>query len=78
MENTLGKKGKKRFFDLYRPDVKGFPELIVAVMTKKCPPIPEHLSDTAKDFIKQCCQFDKKLRPRTDKLLLHPFLAGHA
>ena len=57
-----------------RPDVKGFPELIVAVMTQKCPPIPDHLSDIAKDFIRQCCQFDRKLRPRTDVLLNHPFL----
>ena len=43
-------------------------------MTKKCPPIPDHLSDTAKDFIRQCCQFDKRLRPKTGDLLKHPFL----
>jgi hypothetical protein len=45
------------------------------MMTYKCPPIPEHLSDVAKDFILQCCQYDKKLRPKTEGLLQHPFLA---
>jgi len=44
------------------------------MMNQKCPPIPEHLSDCAKDFIRQCCQFDKKLRPRIEVLLKHPFL----
>jgi len=58
-----------------RPEVKSFPELVVAIMTDKCPPIPEHLSETAQDFIRQCCQFDKKLRPRTEGLLQHPFLS---
>jgi len=57
-----------------RPEIKSFPEFVVAIMTHKCPPIPEHLSDIAKDFILQCCQFDKKLRPKTDELLKHPFL----
>jgi len=57
------------------PEVKSFPELVVAIMTDKCPPIPEHLSETAQDFIRQCCQFDKKLRPRTEGLLQHPFLS---
>lgn len=54
--------------------MKSLPELVVTVMTKRCPPIPEHLSECAKDFIRQCCQFDKRLRPITDELLVHPFL----
>jgi len=62
-------------FILNRPEVKSFPEFVVAMMTYKCPPIPEHLSDIAKDFIAQCCQYDKKLRPKTEALLQHPFLA---
>ena len=41
---------------------------------KKCPPIPDNLSDCAKDFIKQCCQFDPKLRPKIHTLLDHPFI----
>lgn len=44
------------------------------MMLHKCPPIPEHLSEQAKDFIRQCCQFDKKLRPRIKDLLEHPFI----
>lgn len=56
------------------PDVKSYPELLFSVMTKKCPPIPEEISDEGKDFIIKCCQFDKKLRPRTKELLEHPFL----
>lgn len=56
------------------PDVKSYTELVYSVMTKKCPPIPEDLSDEGKDFIIKCCQFDKKLRPRTKELLEHPFL----
>jgi len=57
------------------PNVKSYPELVVAVMTKKCPPIPDNLSDVCLDFIHKCLQFDKKLRPRTKDLLKHPFLA---
>ena len=57
-----------------RPDVKSYTELVLAIMTKKCPPMPENLSEVAQDFIKQCCQFDKKLRPRTQELLKHKFL----
>jgi mitogen-activated protein kinase kinase kinase 2 len=57
-----------------RPDVKSYPELLLAVRGQKCPPIPEELSDKAKDFIRSCCQFDKKARPKVKDLLKHPFL----
>jgi len=56
------------------PNVKNYTELVIAMMNQKCPPIPENLSEVAKDFIRQCCQFDKKLRPRIQDLLQHPFL----
>jgi len=57
-----------------RATVKSYPELVVSMMTNKCPPIPDNLTDTAKDFIKQCCQFDKKQRPTAAELLSHPFM----
>jgi len=56
------------------PDVRSFPELLLAVKSQKCPPIPEELSDKAKDFIRSCCQYDKKARPKVKDLLKHPFL----
>ena len=51
------------------PYVKTFPDLIVAISKQETPPIPEHLSATAKDFVMQCLQYDKKLRPRPKVLL---------
>jgi serine/threonine protein kinase len=58
------------------PTCRTYTELILSVMTKKCPPIPAQLSDTAKDFIRQCCTFDKGLRPKAHELLKHPFIAS--
>ncbi|EAR92109.2 cyclin-dependent kinase-like Serine/Threonine kinase family protein (macronuclear) [Tetrahymena thermophila SB210] len=58
------------------PDCRTFPQLALIVKTNQCPPIPEHLSDECKDFIRQCCTFDKKERPTADVLLKHPFLNG--
>lgn len=54
--------------------MKDYTGLVIAMMNQKCPPIPENLSECAQDFIRQCCQFDKKLRPRIQVLLQHPFL----
>jgi len=56
--------------------VKSYPELVVSMMTNKCPPIPDNLTEVAKDFIHQCCQFDKKHRPTAAELLSHPFVAN--
>ncbi|XP_024374811.1 uncharacterized protein [Physcomitrium patens] len=39
------------------------------------PPIPEHLSDKAKDFISQCLRKRPEDRPTVKELLLHPFVA---
>jgi len=47
------------------------------MVTQRHPPIPNHLSDDAKDFIKQCCQFEKKLRPTASELLNHPFVKDY-
>lgn len=42
--------------------------------TKLAPPIPEDVSDEAKDFLKQCFTTDSQIRPTAEKLLEHPFM----
>lgn len=46
--------------------------------SKDIPEIPEHLSDDAKSFIKQCLQRDPLARPSASKLLDHPFVRDQA
>lgn len=42
--------------------------------TKLAPPIPDDVSDEAKDFLKQCFTTDSEIRPTAEKLLEHPFM----
>ncbi|CAL5347095.1 unnamed protein product [Camellia sinensis] len=42
--------------------------------TKSHPPIPEHLSAEATDFLLKCLQKEPNLRPATSDLLQHPFV----
>ncbi|XP_059649988.1 mitogen-activated protein kinase kinase kinase NPK1 isoform X2 [Cornus florida] len=44
--------------------------------TKSHPPIPEHLSFEAKDFLLKCLQKEPNLRPVASDLLKHPFVTG--
>ncbi|KAJ9182070.1 hypothetical protein P3X46_006102 [Hevea brasiliensis] len=44
--------------------------------TKSHPPIPEHLSVEAKDFLLKCLQKEPNLRPTASDLLQHPFVTG--
>ncbi|XP_022861803.1 mitogen-activated protein kinase kinase kinase NPK1-like isoform X1 [Olea europaea var. sylvestris] len=44
--------------------------------TKSHPPIPEHLSADAKDFLLKCLQKEPDLRPTASDLLKHPFVTG--
>ncbi|GKV08987.1 hypothetical protein SLEP1_g20553 [Rubroshorea leprosula] len=44
--------------------------------TKSHPPIPEHLSVEAKDFLLKCLQKEPNLRPVAAELLKHPFVSG--
>ncbi|KAL8162671.1 hypothetical protein V2J09_014160 [Rumex salicifolius] len=43
---------------------------------KSPPPIPDHLSATAKDFLLKCLQIEPSLRPSASELLQHPFVTG--
>ncbi|KAK9725469.1 hypothetical protein RND81_05G145600 [Saponaria officinalis] len=42
--------------------------------TKSPPPIPEHLSPDAKDFLNKCLQTEANSRASASQLLLHPFI----
>ncbi|XP_078439481.1 mitogen-activated protein kinase kinase kinase NPK1-like [Wolffia australiana] len=44
--------------------------------TKSHPPIPEHLSPEAKDFLLKCLQKEPNLRATASDLLRHPFVTG--
>ncbi|KAL6503445.1 hypothetical protein OROGR_025368 [Orobanche gracilis] len=44
--------------------------------TKSHPPIPEHLSIDAKDFLLKCLQKEPDRRPTASELLKHPFVNG--
>ncbi|GLT99759.1 hypothetical protein SLE2022_171770 [Rubroshorea leprosula] len=44
--------------------------------TKSHPPIPDHLSSEAKDFLLKCLQKEPNLRPTPSDLLQHPFVTG--
>ena len=42
--------------------------------SKELPPIPDHLSEEGKDFIRLCLQRDPSSRPTAVDLLQHPFV----
>uniref|UniRef100_A0A5B6Z2A7 mitogen-activated protein kinase kinase kinase n=1 Tax=Davidia involucrata TaxID=16924 RepID=A0A5B6Z2A7_DAVIN len=44
--------------------------------TKSHPPIPEHLSVEAKDFLLKCLQKEPNIRTAASDLLQHPFVTG--
>ncbi|RCV31108.1 hypothetical protein SETIT_6G150200v2 [Setaria italica] len=44
--------------------------------TKSHPPIPEHLSAEAKDFLLKCLQKEPEMRSAASDLLQHPFVTG--
>ncbi|KAG5563273.1 hypothetical protein RHGRI_005879 [Rhododendron griersonianum] len=46
--------------------------------SKELPSIPEHLSDEARDFVRQCLQRNPLHRPTAARLLEHPFVKNAA
>ncbi|OIW17500.1 hypothetical protein TanjilG_22612 [Lupinus angustifolius] len=46
--------------------------------TKAHPPIPDHLSAGAKDFLIKCLEKEPDLRPSASELLQHPFVTGES
>lgn len=55
---------------------KEFAALYHVGATKSHPPIPEHLSSEAKDFLLKCLQKEPNLRCTASDLLQHPFVTG--
>ncbi|PIN04472.1 MEKK [Handroanthus impetiginosus] len=53
-----------------------FAALFYVGTTKSHPPIPEHLSAEAKDFLLKCLQKEPDLRPTASELLKHSFVTG--
>lgn len=55
-----------------------YSQLVMEMANKRTPPVPDHLSETCQDFIRQCLQYDSKLRPRAKELLNHPFITNES
>lgn len=53
-----------------------FTEFLTMVAKLRCPPIPDHLSPEAKDFLQLCLRWNPKERPAASNLLLHPFVTN--
>lgn len=49
-------------------------QVLFRMVEDRCPPIPEHISAEAKDFLKSCWVWDPKERPSANDLLRHPFI----
>ncbi|XP_024372510.1 mitogen-activated protein kinase kinase kinase 3-like [Physcomitrium patens] len=54
-------------------DLQGY-AFFFKVTKGELPPIPEHLSDLAKDFVTQCLRTRPEDRPTVKDLLIHPFV----
>jgi serine/threonine protein kinase len=48
--------------------------IIYLLGTGNAPPIPEHLSETSQDFLRQCFTIDPEKRPTATELLSHPWM----
>lgn len=55
-------------------EYEGIPAVFKIGNSKELPPIPDHLSDHCKDFIRKCLQRDPSQRPTSVELLQHPFI----
>mmetsp|Transcript_32928 Transcript_32928/g.83217 ORF Transcript_32928/g.83217 Transcript_32928/m.83217 type:complete len:765 (-) Transcript_32928:97-2391(-) len=53
-----------------------FAAMVKISMSEATPPMPEHLSRTARAFISQCTQRDRNLRPHASDLLQHDFVSS--
>ena len=58
------------------PNIRMYQELCLAIGQHQIPEIPDHVSQSCKDFISLCLNYDKKLRPHPTALLRHPFLVN--
>jgi mitogen-activated protein kinase kinase kinase len=58
-------------------DIQHYDELFAAANNCYSPEIPNHLSDTCKDFLRLCFTVDKLKRPDAKTLLLHPFITSN-
>ena len=58
----------------YQDNIVDLDDLKQKMLEEALPQIPEQLSDSAKDFIRQCLQHNKSQRPFAKDLLQHQFL----
>lgn len=49
-------------------------QVLFRMVEDRCPPIPSHISQEAKDFLKACWVFSPEERPSATDLLRHPFI----
>ncbi|CAM9555732.1 unnamed protein product, partial [Phaeothamnion confervicola] len=59
-----------------RSDLQPMAALFKLSCSDEMPDLPQHLSDSAKDFLRRCFQRDPEQRPTAATLLRHPWLAN--
>lgn len=53
-------------------------QVLFRMVEDRCPPIPQHLSPEARDFLKACWVWDPTSRPSANHLLQHPFIRKYS
>jgi serine/threonine protein kinase len=59
------------------PNIRTYEELCASIANMSKPFIPETLSETCRDLIEKCLEYDKKKRLNSTSVLQHPFLTNN-